>query len=107
MDSLAIHDLVDKAHFFYLTENPEKAYLFARFAAFLAAKCHAAKSNREAADAAATVAVSKELLKTFVALQFSVSFCEQARIEENLIGQYLRQDLSRIQELEKTNTETV
>lgn len=106
MDSLTIAGLVDKACLFHQSENPEKAYLFARFAAFTAAKSIAAKSNKDAANNAATIAVARELLKTFVALQFSVSFSEQAKFKDNLIGQYLRQDLTYVEAIEKINQET-
>ena len=107
MNSLELSALADKAAYFHQTENPEKAYLFARFAAFTAAKTIAGKSHKNAAEAAATVAVSKELLKTFVALQFSVSFSEQAKSEDNLTGQYLRQDLIHVETIDKTNQETL
>lgn len=107
MNSLEISALAEKALYFYQTENPEKAYLFARFAAFSTAKSIAAKNNKDAASNAATMAVARELLKTFAALQFSVSFSEQAKLEDNLIGQYLRQDLIHVQAIEKTTQETL
>ena len=107
MNSFDISTLVEKAAYFYQTKNPEKAYHFARFTAFEAAKNIAVKSNKNAAEEAATVAVARESLKTFVALLFSVSFSEQAKLEDNLIGQYLRQDLIHVEEIEKVTEETL